>query len=202
VEDVYVKDIKHAAIAVESRQGADVARVAFERVQLADVGTAFFVYLAQQAETAPAAMCRAWGRWTACRSPTLGLDLVVAELAAPGLADHRPHLRGADRPITGLSFDRVDLRYTGGRGGVPGDPPEARPDQYPESNMFGDLPASAYFLRHVSVRFRDCRTRLAQPDPRPLLVTRDVSGLTGTPDLSRRLTAPARGRAPAPTAPA
>lgn len=183
VEDVYVKDIKHAAIAVESRQGADVANVAFERVQLADVGTAFFVYLAQQAETAPAGDV-----------PRLGTMDAVSFTDISGWTSSwpsSPHqaslitghvFEGQTYAITGLSFDRVHLRYTGGRGSVPGDPPEARPNQYPESNMFGDLPASAYFLRHVAgVRFRDCSTRLAQPDPRPLLVTRDVSGLTGSP---------------------
>lgn len=183
VEDVYVKDIKHAAIAVESRQGADVARVSFERVQLADVGTAFFVYLAQQAETAPTGDVPRLGTMDA-----VSFTDISGWTSSWASSPHQASLitghvfEGQTYAITGLSFTRVDVRFTGGRGSVPGDPPEARPNQYPESNMFGDLPASAYFLRHVSgVRFTDCTTRLAQPDPRPLMVTRDVSGLTGSP---------------------
>jgi hypothetical protein len=62
--------------------------------------------------------------------------------------------------------------------------PSARgdPESYPESNMFGDLPASAYYLRHVDgVHFDSCRTTIANPDARQLLVTDDVTGRVGSP---------------------
>jgi hypothetical protein len=51
-------------------------------------------------------------------------------------------------------------------------PPEATPDQYPESNMFGDLPAWGYYLRHVTgVTFTNCTSTAAASDTRPKLVT-------------------------------
>src|SRR6185312_3649314 len=53
VQDSVVKDVQYAAMAVESRQGADVDGVAFDRVQLSNTGAAFFVYLAQQNDTHP-----------------------------------------------------------------------------------------------------------------------------------------------------
>jgi hypothetical protein len=56
------------------------------------------------------------------------------------------------------------------------------PNQYPESNMFGDLPAWAFYLRHVNgVQFRACTASAASPDARKKLVTDDVSGLSGSP---------------------
>src|SRR3569623_3491179 len=53
IEDSYVKDVQYAAMAVESRQGADVSGVAFDRIQIDHTGGAFYVYLAQQATPHP-----------------------------------------------------------------------------------------------------------------------------------------------------
>ena len=48
--------------------------------------------------------------------------------------------------------------------------------------MFGDLPAWAYYLRHVTgVTFDACTTTLANTDARAELVTDDASGISGTP---------------------
>ena len=48
--------------------------------------------------------------------------------------------------------------------------------------MFGDLPAWAYYLRHVNgVTFSGCASSLVNSDVRSKLVTSDVSGLVGTP---------------------
>src|SRR5262249_49139878 len=89
---------------------------------------------------------------------------------------------GVTYPITNLAFTNVAVRFVGGSPTVPDNPPEAIPDQYPESRMFGDLPAWGYFLRHVDgVRFANCTSSVANTDPRPLLVTIDVAGATGSP---------------------
>jgi hypothetical protein len=56
------------------------------------------------------------------------------------------------------------------------------PNQYPESNMFGDLPAWGFYLRHVDgVTFSNCRATVAATDARQKLVTDDVTNLTGSP---------------------
>jgi hypothetical protein len=48
--------------------------------------------------------------------------------------------------------------------------------------MFGDLPAWAYYLRHVQgVTFDSCSSAAASADVRQGLVTDDVSGLSGSP---------------------
>lgn len=48
--------------------------------------------------------------------------------------------------------------------------------------MFGELPAWAYYLRHVeNVTFVSCTTTAANPDVRQELVHDDVSGLLGGP---------------------
>jgi len=183
VQDAYVKDIQYAAMAVESRQGADVDAVAFRRIELANVGSAFFVYLAQQASTHPAGDV-----------PKLGTmnDVSFTDIAgATAWWPNSPHqgslitghvYNGTTYRITNLRFNNVAVTWQGGRTTVPGSPPEAIPNQYPESNMFGDLPAWAYFLRHVSgVTFSSSSASLSHADARPKLVTTDVLDLHGAP---------------------
>jgi polygalacturonase len=183
VQDSVVKDVQYAAMAIESRQGADVEGVAFDRVQLSNTGAAFFVYLAQQNDTAPVGDV-----------PKLGsIDHVsFTDVAgATGTWANAPHqgslitgqiYNAVTYPITNLSFTRVAVQLDGNLATVPAAPPEAMPDQYPEVNMFGDLPAWAYYMRHVQgVTFDACTTTVAATDARMQVVTDDVSGQIGAP---------------------
>ncbi len=183
IKDCYVKDVQYAAMAVESRQGADVQGVSFDRVSFANVGAAFFVYLAQQATTHPTGDV-----------PKLGSMNNVSFTDISGFTaswPNSPHqgslitgqiYSGTTYSITNLAFTNVAVSFAGGRTLTPGPPPEAAPDEYPESNMFGDLPAWGYYLRHVNgVTFRSCTSSLESADVRKKLVTDDVTGLSGSP---------------------
>ncbi len=183
IQDSYVKDVQYAAMAVESRQGSDIDTLAFNRIEFADTGAAFFVYLAQQSTTAPTGDV-----------PKLGSVNHVAFTDITGSTSswpNSPHqgslitgqiFNGTTYPITNLSFTNVVVGFYGGLGSVPASPPEATPNQYPESNMFGDLPAWGFYLRHVSgVTFTAASAMVANTDARPKLVSNDVSGLAGTP---------------------
>jgi len=178
-----VKDVQYAAMAIESREGAEVDAVRFRRIEFADVGSAFFVYLAQQATTHPVGDV-----------PKLGSMNDVSFRDIFGWTTswyNSPHqaalitghiYNGVTYKITNLAFTNADVLFVGGRTTVPGNPPEATPGQYPESNMFGDLPPWAYYLRHVNgVTFSGCTSTLINSDVRKKLVTSDVSGLTGSP---------------------
>jgi 2-phospho-L-lactate guanylyltransferase (CobY/MobA/RfbA family) len=183
LQDCYVKDVQYAAMALESRQGADVDGVAFRRINFANAGSACFIYLAQQATTHPIGDV-----------PKLGSMNNVSFTDITGWTSfwsNSPHqaalitghiYNGVTYYITNLSFTNAIVDFEGGRTTVPGSPPEATPNQYPESNMFGDLPPWAYYLRHVSgVTFSGCASVLGNSDVRQKLVTSDVTGLVGTP---------------------
>jgi hypothetical protein len=183
IEDTYVKDVQYAAMAVESRQGADVTAVSFHRIEFANVGSAFFVYLAQQATTHPIGDVPKLGSIDG-----VSFTDIAGSTASWGNSPHQAALitghifNAVTYPITNLAFTNVAVRFDGGRTTTPADPPEATPNQYPESNMFGDLPAWGYYLRHVAgVSFTSCTSSLAAADSRPQLATTDVSGLVGTP---------------------
>jgi hypothetical protein len=183
VQDSYVKDVQYAAMAVESREGANVDQVGFQRIEFANVGSAFFLYLAQQSTTHPVGDV-----------PKLGsvdgvsfMDILGATASWPN-SPHQGSLitgnifDGGTYPISNLSFSNVAVVFEGGLSSVPPSPPEATPNQYPESNMFGDLPAWGYYLRHVvGVSFNACSANLANSDARQELVTDDVADLSGAP---------------------
>ena len=106
----------------------------------------------------------------------------TCRIAASGLADHRPIFNAVTYPITNLAFTNVAIAFDGGLATTPASPPEAMPNQYPESNMFGDLPAWGYYLRHVAgVTFTNCTSSAAATDARQRLVADDVTGLAGEP---------------------
>jgi polygalacturonase len=183
VQDSYVKDFQYAAMAVESRQGADIDAVAFQQIEFANVGSAFFVYLAQQATTHPVGDVPKLGTING-----VSFTDILGSTASWTNSPHQGSLitghlySGTAYRITNLSFINVAVTWQGGRTTVPATPPEATPNQYPESNMFGDLPAWAYYLRHVSgVKFSSATSKLAQPDVRQKLVTSDVTGVVGAP---------------------
>jgi polygalacturonase len=183
IQDCYVKGVQYAAMAVESRQGADVNGVTFNRISFANAGAAFFVYLAQQATTHPVGDV-----------PKLGSINNVAFTDIAGFTSswsNSPHqgslitgqiYSGTTYRIQNLSFTNATVTFDGGSATTPAAPPEATPGEYPESNMFGDLPAWAYYLRHVDgVTFTGCTSSLANPDVRDKLVQSDVVGLSGSP---------------------
>jgi hypothetical protein len=183
IEDVYVKDVQYAAMAVESRQGADVDDVAFRRIEFANTGSAFFVYLAQQAQTHPVGDVPKLGSMA-----NVSFTDIAGSTASWGNSPHQGALitghvfDSATYKIRDLSFTNVAVVFAGGRTSVPGVPPEAMPNQYPESNMFGDLPAWGFYLRHVDgVTFSNCRATAAAADARPKLVTEDVANMSGSP---------------------
>ncbi len=183
IQDSYVKDVQYAAMAVESRQGSDIDGVAFHRIEFADTGGAFFVYLAQQSTTAPVGDVPKLGSIN-----NVSFTDIAGATASWGNSPHQGSLitghifNAVTYPITNLSFTNVAVTFDGGLSTVPASPPEAMPNQYPESNMFGDLPAWGYYLRHVSgVTFTNVTSSVANTDARQKLVTDDVSGVVGAP---------------------
>ena len=55
--------------------------------------------------------------------------------------------------------------------------PEEKADEYPEPRMFGTLPASGFFIRHVkNLEFGNVEIATEKPDSRPAFWLNDVDG--------------------------
>ena len=79
-------------------------------------------------------------------------------------------------PIEDIKISNVYLHQVGGAPGSMAaiDPPE-KPDAYPEPNMFGELPATGLFARHVkNLELSQVEIAVATPDPRPAFFLQDV----------------------------
>ena len=82
-------------------------------------------------------------------------------------------------PVENVTLENIRLRFVGG-GNLPDvvrEIPE-QPEQYPETSMFGILPAYAFYVRHAkNVRFRNVDLGFEKDDLRPALALDDVEDL-------------------------
>jgi polygalacturonase len=75
-------------------------------------------------------------------------------------------------PIEDIKIHDVYLEHRGGRTKRMAalEPPESvRDDPWPDPDMFGDIPASGFFLRHISnIEFTNVEIAFTRPDSRPV----------------------------------
>ncbi|MEO6922787.1 MAG: hypothetical protein ABI142_03085 [Bryocella sp.] len=93
-------------------------------------------------------------------------------------------------PIEDVVLDDIRLTTTGGGTRVSeGQQIPDQPDAYPEADMFGPLPASGIYCRHVrGLSINRFTLRTAKADTRPVLVADDTADLAIS-----ELTGPAEG---------
>lgn len=79
-------------------------------------------------------------------------------------------------PIEDIKLSNIHLHHIGGApAAMAALNPEENELGYPEATMFGDLPATGLFLRHMrGVELSNVEVEVAAPDPRPALWMQDV----------------------------
>lgn len=83
-------------------------------------------------------------------------------------------------PVRKIKLSNMILEFKGGVDDPP-DPSEIPEleDLYPESSMFGELPAYAFFIRHAEeITLSDITANTLDPDMRKPVLTQDVRGIT------------------------
>jgi polygalacturonase len=85
-------------------------------------------------------------------------------------------------PIEDISIADCHFHHVGG---APADMAKVRPPEaelgYPEATMFGDLPATGFFVRHArNIRFSNVEVSVAAADPRPAFRLEDVQDVDFT----------------------
>lgn len=83
----------------------------------------------------------------------------------------------AGHPVTDVLLHDIRIRHAGGQPITPS-PPDEKVKDYPESTMWGILPAQGFWLNHAnSITFRNVIVESASPDARPLYVTDDCQNI-------------------------
>jgi polygalacturonase len=174
-QDILVENVDKAAMAVESVDGADISNITFDHITVHQAGSPIFILLGDRG-TIPTGGVHKVGTIDGVTFTNISGDNMKYNWSSPisGLLA----TDGTRHPITHLTFDQVSITNKGGLTSVPADPPEYM-GQYPDPNLWGNMPAFGYFMRHVDgVAFTGCTTGVSPTDARQALVQRDVTDLT------------------------
>jgi polygalacturonase len=153
------------AISISMVDGAVLENVLVADVKIRDAHTPIFLRLGNR------------GRGQAVPTPGQVRRVVFSDIDATGgdLASSITGIPG--HPIEDVTLKNVSLTMKGGGQPRLGQPPEAEAD-YPHAPMFGPLPASGLFARHVrGLTLENVRIQTASPDARPPMVLEDVEAV-------------------------
>ena len=186
VHDIGIEDTFRSAIAIESVDGGHIDSILVERITATNTGNALFLRLGHRAGQQPGILRNVTIRQLRCEVP-FGRPDEAYDLRGPevdffhnpfpasicGIPDHR---------IENILLEDIEVSYPGratkGMAYMPlwrvGDVPE-QIQKSPEFSMFGELPAWALYVRHVSgLHLRHVRFTLRDTDFRPAFVLDDV----------------------------
>jgi polygalacturonase len=115
--------------------------------------------------------------------PSIGTfrNVVISNVVATGAGATGCSITGLpEHPIENVTLSNIKITTIGG--GTKQDAARSIPElptKYPESTMFGTLPAYGFFCRHVDgLTLRHVDLRFSTPDHRPALICDDVRSLS------------------------
>lgn len=202
--NVHVKGLKifdtyRSAVAIETVDGAVIDNVLVEDIDAKNTGNAIFVRLGHRRGEAPGSLENVTISNLRCEVP-FGRPDSEYDLRGPGInVIHNPFpssITGLpDAKVKGVKLRDITVSYPGrgtkGMGYIGKyrwkDITEAR-DSYPEFNMFGELPAWAFYIRHVEgIEFDNVRVSCRENDYRDAVVMDDVVEIVGEVDIVEKL---------------
>ena len=173
-EDIVVENVDKAAMAIESVDGADISNITFRRITVHGAGTPIFILLGDRGTT-PSNDVHKLGSIDGVVFQDITGDSMKYHWSSP-LSGTK--LADGVHKLKNLKFVNVHIANKGGLAAVPADPPEYV-GQYPDPNLWGDMPAFGYFLRHADgVTFTNSTPTVSPADARRWLEQRDVTNVT------------------------
>lgn len=167
-----IYDTGNSGIALEMVDGGTLERVSISNVTMRNARNAIFIRLGNRArpftERAPKPGVGRLRHVRTSHVQATGADPIGCCIS--GIPGH---------PVEDIALDHVSIRFAGG--GKPKFAHRSVPeleDAYPEYWMFGALPAYGFFCRHArGLRFSNVTLDVREPDTRPSLICREVSGV-------------------------
>lgn len=190
VENITVHDTFLSAIAIETVDGAIIDGVTIDGVTATNTGNPIFLRLGNR-KGRTGDLRNISIRNVSCQVPFTRPDAQFAIRNPEPNVIHNPYpsvIAGIPSAhIKNVTLENIDITYPGGASKAMGYIPDfrqksipERESNYPEHNMFGELPAWGFYLRHVDgVRFSNVNIRTAQGDFRHATVFDDVKSVKG-----------------------
>lgn len=168
-EKIYGAQRGLAGIALEIVDGGTLRNVRVSGIRIDGVTAPIFLRLGNRARVYVDGGAK----------PAVGVfeDVVLREIVAENASETGCSITGlAGHPIKNVLLENVKLHFDGGgtREQTTREIPE-RAESYPESTMFGPLPAYGLYCRHVEgLTLRDIQLNTRKPDMRHAVVLDDV----------------------------
>ncbi|UCD50280.1 MAG: glycoside hydrolase family 28 protein [Phycisphaerales bacterium] len=166
---IYGRQRGLAGLALEIVDGGTLERVAISNIAIKGVTVPLFLRLGNRARTYADGQPK----------PDVGTfrNVTIDNIVATGCSSVGGSITGLPgHRIENVSLSNINLGFDGGGTNEDADReiPE-KPASYPESTMFGTLPAYGFFCRHVTgLMLRNIRLQTTEPDRRHALVFDDV----------------------------
>ncbi len=191
VTGLKVFDTFRSAVALETVDGAHLENILIDGVRAVNTGNALFMRLGHRKGEKPGSLRNVTIRNLSCEIPfgrpdsdydLRGPDINVIHNPFPSSITGIPEAR-----IENVTLENIDITYPGrgtkGMGYIGkyrlNDVPEAVSD-YPEFHMFGELPAWAFYVRHVDgLNLRNVKVRKRADDYRDAIILDDVTRVEG-----------------------
>ncbi len=161
-----------AGIALEIVDGGTLDGVAIYNISIVGTTAPIFIRLGDRGRTYKPNM----------PAPPVGVlrNVVISNIVATGAGDAGCSITGVPgHAVENVTLSNIKIHFVGGGARELSEAivPENE-KKYPESTMFGVLPAYAFFSRHVNgLTFRDVTLSYEQPEQRPVLIVDDVQNL-------------------------
>lgn len=166
----YPGGIGHSAISLEIVDGGTMRNVDISDITIRGTESPIFIRLADRA--------RPYSKDHTVEgigsiSGVILHDILIDEAGPTGSS-----ITGlAGHPVTDIQLHDIRIRHAGGQPITPA-PADEKVKDYPESTMWGILPAQGFWLNHVKdVLFRNVTVESVSPDARPVFVTDDCENI-------------------------
>jgi len=166
---IYGRQRGLAGIALEIVDGGTLDRVAVSNITIKGVSVPIFMRLGNRARLYEKDQAK----------PGVGKfgNVVVSDIVATDCSGIGCSITGlTGHPIENVTVSNVNLGFDGG--GTKEDASRKIPERaasYPESTMFGTLPAYGFYCRHVKeLKLHNVRLQTAEPDQRHAVIFDDV----------------------------
>jgi len=167
-----IYDTRCGGLSLEMVDGGTMDRISITNVTMNNVGSAIFIRLGNRARPINEKMNR----------PGMGKlsNVIINNVQATNVSNTGCSITGLPGCLVeNITLQNINLTFHGGvKQELVNREIQEIPEDYPEYDMFGTLPAYGFYCRHAkNLTFNDVELDFIEPDGRPAIIFDDIIGL-------------------------